>query len=305
MRAALLGWYDLEGRDLPFRHSADPWAVLVSETMAQQTQAARAGEAWRTFMTRFPTAGALAEATAADVLRAWRGLGYNRRAIDLQRAAAAIVGRHGGVVPSDLAALEGLPGVGPYTARAVAAFAFGLPVGPVDTNVRRVLERVIEGDDTRLPRRRLQALADELADPGRPSDWSHALMDVGATRCRPLRPDCAACPLRLHCRYAMTARSSPPPAPRPATHGATRERAAPFEMTSRWLRGRIVDLLREGDDDAWVALGPAIGSHDHAAVGVALAALAREGLLERDPTDPRRARLPTRAEPVSRPKPTS
>ena len=139
---AILDWYAANGRRLPFRQTRDPYAILVSEAMAQQTQAARAGASWQRFMDRYPTVGALASATPADVLRAWQGLGYNRRALHLWQAARRIVEVHGGEVPAELAALEALPGVGPYTARAVAAIAFGKPVGAVDTNVRRVLGRI-------------------------------------------------------------------------------------------------------------------------------------------------------------------
>ena len=130
LREAILGWYATRGRTLPFRDTADPYAILVSEAMAQQTQAARAGEAWTRFMATFPTVHALADATPADVLRAWQGLGYNRRAINLQRAARIIVEEHDGVVPSDLGALEALPGVGPYTARAVACRSAAMSNSP-------------------------------------------------------------------------------------------------------------------------------------------------------------------------------
>ena len=138
-RTAILAWYATEGRPLAFRATSDPYAVLVSELMAQQTQAERAAEAWTAWIARWPTAAALAAAPVADVLRAWAGLGYNRRALALHRAARVIVAEHAGRIPDDVEALERLPGVGPYTARAVAAIAFGRPVGAVDTNVRRVL----------------------------------------------------------------------------------------------------------------------------------------------------------------------
>ena len=168
LREAILTWYGARGRTLPFRETTDPYAILVSEAMAQQTQAARAGEAWTRFMATFPTVQTLADAPPADVLRAWQGLGYNRRAINLQRAARVIVDEHHGQVPSDLRALEALPGVGPYTARAVAALAFGLPVGAVDTNVRRVLGRIVAGDVGLLDVKSMQQVADE-AVPGRPT----------------------------------------------------------------------------------------------------------------------------------------
>ncbi len=184
LRNAILAWFEVAGRQLAFRATRDPYAILVSELMAQQTQAARAAEAWSAWMTRFPTVQALAAAPAADVLRAWAGLGYNRRAIHLHRAAKAIVAEHGGSVPDSVEGLQRLPGVGPYTARAVAAIAFGLPVGAVDTNVRRVLGRIAAGGAEALAPAELQALADAVVPPDRAGDWTHALMDVGAGLCR-------------------------------------------------------------------------------------------------------------------------
>ena len=148
LRDAILAWYDARGRSLPFRGTTDPYAVLVSEVMAQQTQIARVAAAWSAFMAAFPTIGDLAAASPADVLRAWRGMGYNRRALNLWRAARVVVSEHAGRLPEDVAALERLPGIGPYTARAVAAIAFGSAVGAVDTNVRRVLGRAVGGART-------------------------------------------------------------------------------------------------------------------------------------------------------------
>ncbi|HEX8026281.1 MAG TPA: hypothetical protein VF484_08750, partial [Candidatus Limnocylindrales bacterium] len=138
LRDAVLDWYRQNGRPLAFRRTSDPWAILVSEFMAQQTQAARAADAWERFLVTYPTPAALAAASPADALRAWRGLGYNRRALALRGAAIRIVEDHGGSVPRTVEALDALPGVGPYTARALAALAFGARVGAVDTNVRRV-----------------------------------------------------------------------------------------------------------------------------------------------------------------------
>ena len=287
LREAILTWYAARGRTLPFRDTTDPYAILVSEAMAQQTQAARAGEAWTRFMATFPTVQALADAPPADVLRAWQGLGYNRRAINLQRAARVIVDEHGGRVPSDLSALEALPGVGPYTARAVAALAFGLPVGAVDTNVRRVLGRIVAGEVGILDVGTMQQVADGAVPSDRPGFWTHALMDIGATLCRPRRPLCAACPAQPWCRYA----AAPTTEPRAR---AARETAAPFTTTSRWLRGRIVERLRAAPNGEWVTLAAPIGSHDQVAMDLALEALARDGVIELDrPDGPSRARLPT------------
>lgn len=285
LRRAVLAWYDARGRTLPFRASRDPYAILVSETMAQQTQIARAAEKWAGFLDAFPTVAALAAARPADVLRAWRGLGYNRRAINLRRAAKEVIANHGGRLPERVDQLERLPGIGPYTARAVAAIAFGQAVGAVDTNVRRVLGRVAGGEPSP---RGLQALADAVVPKGRAADWTHAVMDVGATFCRSRRPDCAGCPARPWCRYAAGIMATPP------AHPARRaSRPTPrFTSTSRWLRGRILDRLRNEPDDGWMTFPGAIGEHDAAAVQRALQALAADGLLELEASEPSRARLP-------------
>src|SRR4051794_28830120 len=204
---ALLAWYAESGRDLPWRHTRDPYAVLVSEVMLQQTQVARVLERWPAWLERWPTAEALAGATAADVLRAWVGLGYNRRALRL-REACAVVAREGW--PAELTRL---PGVGPYTAAALRAFAFDEPVVPVDTNVRRVFARVGE----------------ELAGP---PVLGHVLMDLGATICTARAPRCGICPLT-----ACPSRGRVVPPPR---RNGTAQR---FEDTDRFVRGRVVAAL--------------------------------------------------------------
>ncbi len=281
LRDAILDWYVSRARSLPFRGSTDPYAILVSEAMAQQTQAARAGDAWTRFMDRFPTVEALAAATPADVLRAWQGLGYNRRALNLWRAARRIVDEFGGRVPADLADLESLPGVGPYTARAVAALAFGLPVGAVDTNVRRVLGRIVAGEvghpepgrdaatggrgGARGPGGRLDPCRD-----GRGRDR------VPAARAG-LRGVSGAAVVSICRRHA----DADDAARRPG-RGLPERRAAPFPTTSRWLRGRILDRLRDARDGEWVVFDSSIGAHDAESVHQALTALAMEGLVERD-----------------------
>jgi A/G-specific adenine glycosylase len=282
LQAAILGWYEAQGRRLAFRGTDDPHAVLVSEVMAQQTQISRVAEAWSAFLATFPTIQSLAAAEPADVLRAWRGLGYNRRALNLWRAARLVVDEYDGELPRDLAALERLPGVGSYTARAVAAIAFGMPVGAVDTNVRRVLSRACGGSRDAFPGAELQVLADASVPGGRSADWTHALMDVGATFCRPA-PRCEECPARHACRYAASGGANElPRAGRPVT--------TPFPATSRWLRGRILDALRDGT--GWVVIAERIGSHERPAVEAALADLAAEGLAERAAGEPLIARLP-------------
>ena len=257
--------------------------------MAQQTQIARVGEAWREFTAVFPTFERLADASPADVLRAWRGLGYNRRALNLWRAARIVVDEHGGRLPSDIDALERLPGIGPYTARAVAAIAFGAPVGAVDTNVRRVLGRTMAGATDSLSPAELQRLADASVPADRAADWTHALMDVGATFCRTTRPACEACPARPWCRYS--AEATAPVAVTPS-RVRTGERAVPFRSSSRWLRGRILDRLREVDGSQWLEVDAPFGEHDEVAVIRSLELLAAEGLVERHPDSVFRARLP-------------
>jgi A/G-specific adenine glycosylase len=286
-RDAILAWYDATGRQLAFRATADPYAVLVSELMAQQTQAERAASAWTAWMARWPTVADLAAAPVADVLRAWQGLGYNRRALNLHRAARAIVAEHGGVVPSDVAALEALPGVGPYTARAVAAIAFRIPVGAVDTNVRRVLGRVAAGGADAIPGTGMQALADAVVPRERPDAWTHALMDIGQRLCRPATPRCADCPAVAWCRYAAGERPAEAgeatkasgAAPIPGSRAVRRPEPA-FLATNRWLRGRILDRARAADDGAWVSFRESIGDHGPRAVREAVATMASEGLLE-------------------------
>ena len=288
LRDAVLDWYDATGRELAFRTRSDPYAVLVSELMAQQTQAARAAEAWTSWMARFPSVEALAAAPVADVLRAWAGLGYNRRAVHLHRAAQAIVAEHGGRVPSAVGELEALPGVGPYTARAVAAIAFGQPVGAVDVNVKRVLGRIVAGGPEAIPASAMQGIADASVPPDRAGAWTHALMDVGQRVCRPRRPNCADCPAIAWCAYAAGVRPAVDVGGAPAR---PRRPEPAFESTNRWLRGRI--LARARDAVGWSPFVDAIGEHGPGAVRAAVIALARDGLLEvRETPTGLEARLP-------------
>src|SRR6266545_6360761 len=176
LRAEVLAWFAAARRELPWRRTRDPYRILVAEVLAQQTQAARAAAAWPEFLAAFPSVEALAAASPAAVLRAWQGLGYNRRALALRAAAQAVVARGGW--PETVAGLAELPGVGPYTARAVACFAFGQDVAPVDTNVARVLVRSLAGaDPSSLGPAARQGLADTALPAGQAWEWSSALMD--------------------------------------------------------------------------------------------------------------------------------
>jgi A/G-specific adenine glycosylase len=267
-RKALVDWYRPRRRAYPWRRTRDPYAVLVSEVMLQQTQAPRVEPAYERFLARFPTTHDLARASRADVLRAWEGLGYNRRAVRLSDAARTIVSDHAGAVPSGPVELRALPGIGPYTAAAVASIAFGEPVAAVDTNVRRIAARVhlgAEADD--VPGRRIRELADAWLDRDAPGAWNQALMDLGREVCRP-RPRCPVCPLAAGCAFFRSGAE-----PRPS-----RRRQGPFEGSSRQVRGAIVRALRERSPSSVGAIASSTG-YELARVAGALEDLHREGLV--------------------------
>jgi len=233
MQRALLEWSARTRRDLPWRRTRDPWAVLVSELMLQQTQVARIVPKYHAFLERFPTAAECAAAPVAEVVRLWAGLGYNRRALNLHRTAVAVVERHGGRLPDDLDALLALPGVGPYTARAVLAFAFDRDVGVLDVNAARVVHRTA---GRRLSPREAQARADTLVPAGEGWAWNQAMLDLGATVCTRDAARCSECPVMFACGWRGT---GPDPAPAPS-------RQSRFEGSDRQGRGRLVDALRTG-----------------------------------------------------------
>ena len=273
----LLAWHASHRRDLAVRRASDPWAILVAEVMSQQTQIERIGPAWEGFIARWPAPASLAVADTRALLQAWAGLGYNRRALALRETARTIVREHGGRVPTTVDALVRLPGVGPYTARAVAASAFGVPVAPLDVNVRRVIERV---SGREASPRELQATADVLVSRTDPRGWVDAVMDLAASVCTPRAPNCTACPLRRMCATSTNgeiARVTDRRAPAPR-----------FASTNRWLRGRLLALVREAPAGAWVEAPGQLGEHDAAAVLGALRSLERDGFLE---VHDRRARL--------------
>jgi A/G-specific adenine glycosylase len=237
----LLEWWATEGRDLPWRRTRDPWAVLVSELMLQQTQVPRVVDRWRPFLDRFPDPATCAAAPPGDVVAAWRGLGYNRRAINLHRAATDVVARHDGRIPDDLDALLALPGIGPYTARAVLVFAYGRDLGLVDTNAGRFLARAGSGQP--LGRRSAQDLADGLVPPGQGWAWGQAVFDLGALVCTRARPACGRCPLATSCAWNLAGRPEPDPVVGSAGISTPQSR---FEGSDRQGRGRLVDALRHG-----------------------------------------------------------
>jgi A/G-specific adenine glycosylase len=263
--------------DLPWRSTRDPWAVLVSETLAQQTQISRVVPAYRRFLTSFPTPAVCAAAPLGDVLIAWEGMGYNRRARNLHRAAALMVADHGGSVPDDLDELLALPGIGPYTARAVLVFAFERDVGVVDTNAGRVLSRAVAGESLRPAA--AQALVDVMVPPGLAWSFGQALLDLGATVCTQRAPDCTVCPLRRRCRWARAGRPHPDPARGSAGVSVAQ---APFAGSDRQGRGRLVTALRTGPVHG-DRLAAATGWPDDPARATRVAdGLVAEGLARRD-----------------------
>ncbi len=204
-RAALRAWFDKNGRDYPWRRTRDPYAVLVSEVMLQQTQIATVlGRSFYTrFLERFPDIGSLAAAEDDVLLKAWEGLGYYRRARMLRESARAVIARHGGAFPDEPGALLALPGIGRYTAGALLSFAFGKPAPLVDGNVARVLTRLFDRADpvdSGPVLKWLWETAEQLLDPDHPRVYNSALMELGQTHCRPGVPDCLSCPVAAFCR---------------------------------------------------------------------------------------------------------
>ncbi len=234
-------WFRRSARPLPWREpGTTPWGVLLSEIMAQQTPVARVAPMWVEWVERWPTATSLADASPADIVRAWGKLGYPRRALNLHAAATRIRDEFGGVVPSDVDALESLPGIGSYTARAVAAFAFGQRVPVVDTNIRRVLARAVLGIAEPEPPR-VKADLDLMesvlpADPAESVGVNAGVMELGAVFCTARTPNCGECPIAEHCVWAL--------AGFPANAGRTRTPQAKYEGSVRQARGAILALAR-------------------------------------------------------------
>jgi A/G-specific adenine glycosylase len=284
----LLEWYRRDGRaHLPWRRTRDPYRVLVSEFMLQQTQVDRVLPKFESFVARFPDFGSLARAGTADVLRQWQGLGYNSRAVRLKHIAQAVVERLGGAMPSDEATLRSLPGVGPYTVAAVRAFAFHLDDAAVDTNVRRVVHRLFGGIEhpPKIAPAALDKLAHDLVPPGRAHDWNSAMMDLGATICTARAPKCLLCPVQPSCAAAPVDSAALEQAR--STHARRRspQESMPFEQTTRFARGRIIDRLRAlppGMRISLLDLHRDLASHvdrTPAEIGAIVEALARDGLV--------------------------
>lgn len=285
LHEAVLDWYAVHARPLPWREpGVTPWGVFVCEVMSQQTPVARVEQPWRDWLARWPEPAALASASAGDVVRAWGRLGYPRRALRLLEAAQVMVDRHDGQVPSDEDALRALPGVGAYTAAAVAAFAFGRRSAVVDTNVRRVLARAVSG--TAQPAPALTVVESALARALVPEDaatsvlWNVAVMELGALVCQARTPACGRCPLAHRCAWLA--------AGSPAYEGPAR-RAQGYAGTDRKIRGDLLQLLRECATPLTRRQLASVDP-DQARVDRLLDALVVEGLVE--PLPRSRFRLP-------------
>jgi A/G-specific adenine glycosylase len=275
--AAILHWYASHARDLPWRKpDAGPWAVLVSEIMLQQTPVSRVLPAYAAWLERWPTPPALAAASPADAVRQWGRLGYPRRALRLHASAQAITERHGGVVPDSLAELRALPGVGSYTAAAVASFAFGQRHAVLDTNVRRVLARLMSG--ALRPPPSPAAMETKLAEtllpeePGLAPRWSVAVMELGALICTADHPQCPDCPVVSECAWHRAGQPADDP------HQA-RRRSQGYEGTDRQCRGRLLAVLRDSEGPVPAALLVAAWA-DADQRARSLASLVADGLAE-------------------------
>lgn len=274
IRAKLMRWYRANGRHtLPWRQTVDPYAVLISEVMLQQTQVERVLPYYERWLTLWPSFEALAAASPADVIREWAGLGYNRRALNLQRAAFAVCAEHAGALPRSMIAMRALPGIGPYTASAVACFARGERVVVADTNIARVLARLCLGQAAakECTEGELHATAERLLPVRNARDHNLALMDLGAVMCSARSPRCEACPLQRECAWRAAGR---PSADRVASSTPR------FETTARYARGRIIDALRMRQHTS-DELRTALPTGHHPKLPAYLSALEREGMVER------------------------
>ncbi|MGD9703244.1 MAG: A/G-specific adenine glycosylase [Acidimicrobiia bacterium] len=267
----VLAWGVPRLRDLPWRRTRDPWAIVVSEVMLQQTQVTRVEPRWAAFMAAYPTPADCARVPLGDVLRRWEGLGYPRRARNLHATATEVVARYDGQLPSDLDALLALPGIGAYTARAVRAFAFGLDAAIVDTNVARVLART---SGRRLTAKGVQRRADELAPTGEAWVWNQVMLDLGATVCVARSPRCGECPIAASCAWART--GCPEPDPAVGSAGVSGSQAR-FEGSDRQLRGTLLRAVVRGRLHEYVESADG----DRARVERVLAGLVADGLVVR------------------------
>ncbi len=294
---ALLGWHARNGRhDLPWRRDRGAYRVTVSEFMLQQTQVDRVIPIFGAFVARWPTLTDLAQARRGDVVRAWRGLGYNSRAVRLHELARIVGDEFGGRLPRNREQLARLPGVGPYTLRAIRAFAFNANEVALDTNVRRIVHRVRFGLEwpPKVAVAELDAAAGEMLPRGRGFDWNSALMDLGAAICTARAPQCSICPIRDHCVAAPVDIAALAALSRHHARPRGPQERLPFEQTTRYLRGRVVEVLRDLGPEHAISLLDlkrrlplAAQARGAAELATIVARLARDGVVEITPTGAR------------------
>lgn len=279
IQKTLLSWYKKNKRDLPWRHTRDPYRILVSEVMLQQTQVDRVVFKYQEFLAKFPTTKALAKASVADVIRVWQGLGYNRRALFLQKTAQAIEEKHRGIFPFTLEELKALPGVGDYTARAILSFSFELPHPMMDTNHRRFYQRVYFGHALKTDKELLETAYAII--PKQPYDWNQALMDFGSAVCLTGKPKCETCPLRKNCEaYPVILHENI----KTSKHESKIKKSSiPFKQTDRYIRGRIIDMLREREKVRLIIIYDRfVGEYGRERVEGILEQLKKDGLLKEE-----------------------
>jgi A/G-specific adenine glycosylase len=297
VHAQLLQWYEAEQRNLPWRVTDDPYAILVSEIMLQQTQVDRVLPKYQQFLATFPTLADLAAAPTAEVISAWVPLGYNMRAVRLQSIARQVIAEYEGSIPDTIDELLKLKGIGRYTAGAIACFAYHKQVATVDTNIRRVLHRIFLGLEQPEPRAndaQMLTLAEQVLPEGEAYNWNQALMDLGATICTSNNPECTSCPLQETCQaYTEMSQYSLFPSGtvlrqlRKVSEKKTKYQSQPFTSSNRYFRGRIIDLLRTlsaGQRMPLEELGPKIKAEfcldDVTWLKKIVAGLAKDGLLD-------------------------
>lgn len=293
----LLRWYASEQRDLPWRATSDPYAILVSEIMLQQTQVDRVLPKYQQFLAAFPTLEALAEAPTSKVISVWAPLGYNTRAVRLQSIAQQVVAEYHGQIPDTIEELLKLKGIGRYTAGAIACFAYHKQVATVDTNIRRVLHRIFLGLEHPQPKvddGQMLQLAEQVLPQGQAYAWNQALMDMGATICTSTNPLCPDCPLQEVCQaytdmsqYSFFPSGSVLRQLRKVAEKKTGYQTTPFTSTNRYFRGRIIDHLRLLADDQRVTLSelgakikPEFCDEDLPWIQKLVQGLAKDGLLD-------------------------
>ncbi len=296
-QTALLTWYAAEQRDLPWRVTSDPYAILVSEIMLQQTQVDRVLPKYQQFLALFPTLSDLAAAPTAEVISAWVPLGYNSRAVRLQGIARQVIEEYNGRIPDTIDELLKLKGIGRYTAGAIACFAYRKQVATVDTNIRRVLHRIFLGLEHPEPKAndaQMLTLAEEVLPENEAYNWNQALMDMGATICTSNNPQCTRCPLQETCQaytdmqqYSLFPSGTVLRQLRKVAEKKPSYQAQPFTSSNRYFRGRIVATLRSLPTDERISLallGPKIKpefcADDLPWLQQIIAGLVRDGLLD-------------------------